>query len=84
MGEVSTEDILTEGERSVGWKLAAKCMQKEKRQREREKGRDRQMERGREKVENRHSFISQSCFTLRPSSLCFCRDLVLSQLVVPR
>lgn len=83
VGEVSKEDILTEEERSVGWKLAAEGLQREKRQREREKGRDRQMERGRERVENRHSFISQSCFTLRPSSLCFCRDLVLPQLVVP-
>lgn len=55
----------------VGWKLAAEGLQREKRQREREKGRDRQMERGRERVENRLSFISQSCFTLRPSSLCF-------------
>lgn len=37
MGEVSREDILTEGERSVGWKLAAEGLQREKRQREREK-----------------------------------------------
>lgn len=67
----------------VGWKLAAEGLEREKRQREKEKERDGQMERGRERVENRHSFISQSCFTLRPGSLCFCRNLVLSQLVVP-
>lgn len=37
----------------VRWKLADEDLQREQRQREREKGRDRQMERGREMVENR-------------------------------
>lgn len=37
----------------VGWKLADEDLQGEKRQRGKEKGRDRQMERGREMVENR-------------------------------
>lgn len=37
----------------VGWKLADEDLQGENRQREREKGRDRQMERGREVVGNR-------------------------------
>lgn len=37
----------------VRWKLAAEGLQREKKQRENEKGRDRQMERGREMVENR-------------------------------
>lgn len=62
----------------VGWKLAAEGLQREKKQREKEKGRDRQMERGRRwwKIELRHSFISQPCFTLHWSSLCFCRDPV--------
>lgn len=36
----------------VGWKLADEDLQGVKRQREREKGRDRQMERGREVVRN--------------------------------
>lgn len=69
----------------VRWKLADEDLQGETRQREREKGRDRQMERGREMVENRtggtalfHSLASSSAEaayafvgTLPPSHFLF-------------
>lgn len=54
MGYLDRErEVLELIPKRVGWKLAAEGLQREKRQREREKGRDSQMERGREMVENR-------------------------------